>query len=146
MAIAMGTLLIGGASNADAPPGRYTIITTNTIAGGAVADTRTGLTWQRTVPVSTYTWNQAVAYCPTLGTGWRTPSIKELMTIVDFTKAMPAIDVAAFPGTPSERFWSSSMWVGAASSAWNVDFSEGKTKSSDAGSQLTFANRVRCVR
>jgi hypothetical protein len=65
------------------------------------------------------------------------------VTLVDERASQPAIDLKAFPGTPSDSFWTSSLFGSARSTeAWHVTF--------DHGSALygffkeTF--RVRCVR
>jgi hypothetical protein len=83
---------------------------------------------------------EAKAYCASLSlggvSGWRLPAVMELRTIVDLTRTSPSIDVAAFPGTPSEHFWTSSPY------AWDVDFVDGYSYSLDVG----FHYRVRCVR
>lgn len=96
----VATLCIGSAAwwgsglRADAPPSRY-VIDMET-----VADTRTGLVWQRQVePAPNYA--EPTAYCRGLtiaGGGWRAPSTKELLTLVDPTRYDPALDPTAFPG------------------------------------------------
>jgi hypothetical protein len=126
-------------ARADAPAGRYTI------ANGTVYDTKTKLTWQQTVPSSTYTWANAKTYCSGLslaGTGWRLPTAKELQTIVDESRTSPSIDTTAFPSTPSSNFWSSSPLAGSSSYAWYVNFYVGYADSID----VSYTYVVRCVR
>src|SRR5687768_6597817 len=80
---------------------------------GTVLDPATGLLWQQTVAPQRFSWQAAKTYCSQLmldGTGWRLPTFDELFTIVDRTR-QPAIDMVAFPGTPSKDFWSSSTSV-----------------------------------
>jgi hypothetical protein len=50
------------------------------------------------------------------------PNVKELSSITDKTRVSPAIDVTAFPATPSSRFWTSTPYAGNAASAWYVGF------------------------
>jgi hypothetical protein len=134
--------LPASSARANAPAGRYAI------AGGTVTDTATKLVWQQAVDPAQYTWAQAQSYCAGLalaGGGWRVPSVKELMTLVDFSVALPApaIDATAFPGMPSPPFfWSSSPLVAAPSSAWYVYFDYGSTNAT----VVTTSYHVRCVR
>ncbi len=133
-------------AGASAPDGRYTY-TTGSVT---VRDTKTGLTWQRATPTALYAWADAKTYCASAdvstalgGTGWRLPTMRELMTLLDYSMATGArIDPAAFPGTPLSSFWSASLLAGFSTSAWYVDFSAGVP--STRANTLTFY--VRCVR
>jgi hypothetical protein len=128
-------------AGADAPPGRYTV------ANGTVKDNRTGLLWQQTVDPGSYTQNAANTFCSGLNlgghaTGWRLPSVAELLSIADASVYNPAIDATAFPGTPVDYFWTSSPYVGISGVAWIVDFYSGGS----GAFPPTNAYRVRCVR
>jgi hypothetical protein len=134
-------LMLDPTSRASAPLGRY--IVTN----GSVVDTETRLTWQQPVSSSQYTQAQAKAYCASLaspGKPWRVPTFRELLSIVDFSVALPgpAIDTAAFPGTPTGYFWTATPYVGAANSVWVVLFSGGFA----TNQPMSNTNYVRCVR
>jgi hypothetical protein len=112
-----------------------------------VTDNLTGLMWQQTVPSGTYTWAQAVAYCPTLNlaghSDWRLPSRIELVSIVDLgVSSGPMINSTYFPSTPAYWFWSASPVAGSPSSAWSVAFFFGYTHDVD----FTLTYNVRCVR
>ncbi len=75
----------------------------------AVHDTFTGLTWQRTVLASDTTSEAARSYCAGLeggGEGWRVPAYKELLTLVDPTRANPALD-PVFPAVPDSMLFRS---------------------------------------
>jgi hypothetical protein len=117
---------------------------------GTVRDDVTCLVWQRDVSENTCSWTEANDYCsslPLAGGGWRLPTRIELVSLVDFTKAAPGptIDEAAFPNTPSEEFWSSSLvaeTVAGTTFAWYVYFSSGATSEYE----LFVKSRVRCVR
>jgi hypothetical protein len=125
-----------------APAGRYTT------ASGTVSDIKTKLTWQQMAPAAAFTLTDAKTYCELTagmslaGTGWRLPTVKELLTILDYShSSAPFIDRSAFPSTPSAPFLSSTptagRWAGA---AWWVGFD-------GSGAQGTGgANLVRCVR
>jgi hypothetical protein len=121
----------------------------DTGAPGVVVDRVTGLAWQRDVGASTYVWADALAACAALsldGTGsgaWRLPSLLELVSIVDFTQASPAVDPDAFPSTPADSFWTSTPVAGSAGDAWYVNFSTGF---SYQGHQAFLPLLVRCVR
>jgi hypothetical protein len=125
-------------SPATAPAGRYTI------ADGTVYDTQTKLTWQQVIPTSLYTWADAKTYCASLslnGAGWRLPGTGEIQTIVD-ESTNPSIDGDAFPMTPSEYFWTSSVVVEDPTRAWTAFFTNGSTYSF----VMTAEKNVRCVR
>ena len=114
-----------------------------TSGSGTVFDARTQLTWQEPIPSERYAWEEAGEYCASLalpGTGWRLPSINELQTLVD-DSVNPSIDKTAFPGTPSEYFWSSSPVIDDATRAWTAFFTNGSTYSF-----AKTAKNVRCVR
>ena len=113
---------------------------------GTVTDNVTGLMWQQAVPATTYTWADAVAYCPTLtlaGHGdWRLPSVIELASIVDLGQSDTSIDSTYFPSTPGNWFWSSSPLAGLPAAAWGVSFASGSTYYYDCA----ISSPVRCVR
>lgn len=94
-----------------------------------VADSQSGLIWQRDVGG--------------FASGWRLPTKWELETLVDVSTSNPAIDSTAFPGTPSEPFWTSTLYASSGSgSAWLIYFYDGH--SNYYGMPLSY--RVRCVR
>ena len=112
-----------------------------------VIDSVTNLEWQRAVPASSYTWTGARNYCSGLTldgrSDWRLPSTIELMSLVDYGRAMaPYIDPSAFPSTPSATFWGSHGSV--PELAWRVDFSTGRVNGNV--DFVTGTGRVRCVR
>jgi hypothetical protein len=124
---------------ATAPAGHFVI------GDGFVTDTGTKLVWQRDLSTDAYAWADADAYCAGLdlaGQGWRLPTIKELLTLVDETRTSPAIDLRAFPGETGEYVWSSSRVADAKSERWSVGFRFGF----DAAVKATTKQRVRCVR
>jgi hypothetical protein len=126
-------------SAADAHPGRYVV------RPGTVYDTKTKLTWQKVPGPTSYTWADANTYCGQLDLDamkWRLPSVKELETLVDSSRTSPAIDLAAFPNTPSQFFWTASLVTHFPSNGWTVDFNRG----SENFFPLTSTQLVRCVR
>lgn len=119
-----------------------------TTSAATVLDGITGLEWQRTVDALAYTYTAAVSYCDSLAlddkTDWRMPTRIELLSIVDFARSNPSIDPSAFPGTPSERFWTSTVRTAAPQfGRWSVGFQYG---GDTYGYDESATQRVRCVR
>jgi Protein of unknown function (DUF1566) len=141
LAGALCALLLARA-DASAPPLRYT----RDASAGTVVDHATGLSWQLAVADGSYAQADAVAHCessPLAGGGWRLPTVKELLTLVDITVASPAIDSAVFPGTPAEMFWTTTpQAVTSGGSYWTVSFDYGGTQA--RSTEMPF--RARCVR
>lgn len=125
---------------ADAPVGRYSITDTT------VYDTKTLLTWQRVVPIPTYTWIGAEWYCANLSlnglTGWRLPTIKEFHTIVDDWYEDPSIDRNAFPNTRVAYYWTSILSPYDPAVHYTVGFSRGQLYPGNTTDYMS----VRCVR
>ena len=104
------------------------------ILAASVRDETTHLVWERTVRPMKRTWQQGRDYCDTLvldgQSDWRLPKRIELISLVDYGAASPAINAVAFPGTAVDLYWTDSL--DAANSvtnptykAWVVDFSDG---------------------
>jgi len=112
---------------------------------GTVTDNVTRLMWQQATPPDTFEFTQAGAFCQGLTLGghddWRLPSMIELVSIADLGRSNPAIDTTVFPGTPSDPFWSSTVW-GTSASAEAIAFDRGNTRQLSMEMRL----RVRCVR
>ena len=111
-----------------------------------VRDNQTGLLWQRNMAVpnpsctgvsthfssfagSACTWSEANNYCQSArweGRTWRLPTVVELQSLVNHTKAPPnpLIDTTLFPSTPADRFWTSE---GASPNAYSVCFCSGNS-------------------
>jgi hypothetical protein len=127
-----------GIARANAPAGRFT--TTSEV----VTDNVTGLKWQANV-LSTFDHPSAVAYCASLGiggfaAGWRLPTSKELVSLVDFRATSLLMDTTAFPpSTPAAPYWASEAW--ATTDFMVVDFSNGTVSEANANGSL----HVRCV-
>jgi hypothetical protein len=73
---------------------------------------------------------------------WRLPTVRELETIVDFSRVGPAVDPEYFPNTPDSYYWSATPYSGDRSVAWYVSFNHG----SASHGFRDFALHVRLVR
>ena len=110
-------------------------------------DTKTGLTWQDNSASETVEkdWSDAKNYCKNLTLSgkndWRLPSIKELQSIVNIEKYVPAIK-SGFKHVASNGYWSASQYVSDSSYAWEVSFYNGYTYYFKQSNK----NYVRCVR
>jgi hypothetical protein len=116
------------------PTTRYQV---SNLGTATVTDTRTGLVWQRNVDSKLYSLGGANAYCVALGTGWRVPTKKELLTSVD--PELVGLDATVFPGTPAGAFWSVSPIVNNPGRYWSVLKVTSESPEDDQ-------NYVRCVR
>jgi hypothetical protein len=109
---------------------------------GTVADTRTGLMWKQcsegqswspgtcSGTPSRFTWSQALAQAEAATfagyADWRVPNIKELSSLVEDCRVLPAINDVLFPNTPGWAFWSVSPSAQYWDDAWYVSFSYGQ--------------------
>lgn len=88
---------------------------------------------------------EALKACATLDlmgfSDWRAPTIRELLSIVDYNRYDPAVDPAHFKG-PSGWTWSSTLAKAPSGCAWGVGLDGGYSFRGSVGSR----NRVRAVR
>jgi hypothetical protein len=125
----------------------WAAITGFLVAGGMAKDERTGLMWQdnRFVESERVNFSQAERLCRDLRLGgytdWRIPTIKELLTIIDYNKYDPAI-LDGFSIAESRYYWSSTQYMGDPDKVWGIDFKDGATD----GNGKSYDRRVRCVR
>ncbi len=56
---------------------------------------------------------------------WRLPTLKELVTLVDYSRVNPSIDTSFFPDTVSFYYWSSTTSANYTNGAWLVPFDYG---------------------
>jgi len=114
-----------------------------------VVDNITGLMWQDNKEVSTNKreWDLSTAYCNELVLGgyqdWRVPNIKELQSIVSFSKSFPSLD-PKFKNVASTTniYWTSSQSTKIDNSIWTVRFNYGYTMHLDKDVRYY----IRCVR
>jgi hypothetical protein len=132
---ALAILLSVASARAHAPEGRYGVV------AGGVLDTKTHLTWQNPAPIQA-SWDYGHAYCGTLGSGWRLPTIKELETLVDYSVVGAPTADPIFADTQPLQYWSSTPMRTSTDYAWTVDFKYGST----VRDQRTNVHFIRCVR
>jgi len=100
------------------------------IDGDIVIDRTTGFEWSReNVPGGLMKWTAAKEACKKLTLGghsdWRLPTIRELLTLVDYERSNPAIDVNAFK-CESSWYWTNTPLASSPGEyAWVVNFSFG---------------------
>lgn len=111
--------------------------------GDSVKDKRTGLTWKRCSEGQV--WSDSSNSCDgelvqrnwleatqQVSDGWRLPNIKELVSIMEYGCANPAINLSVFPATPVGSYWSStaatrSPFREVSGSTWNLTTQDGTT-------------------
>ena len=134
---------------------KYTVYNGGVETSSYTVDNITGLMWVTNpgdmsggqyVSSGTYTWENALNKCESLSyatyTDWRLPNIKELQSIVDYSRLNPSIDPAYFLNTLNSYYWSATTYVPATTSAWYVYFGPGTIYFNDKAT----AYFVRCVR
>jgi len=120
-------------SGSGSPAQRYVV--QDSAPNGIVHDLETGLEWeQQASSDSAHTFSAAQSYCSALdlnGTGWRVPSLPELMTLQSYISVffsgigMDLIDEEAFPGTDTVGFFWTSSPVTGTSRVWALSFGSG---------------------
>ena len=115
---------------------------------GTVTDNTTGLVWQQQDGGQTITNTKATVYCQDLslsGSGWRLPSIGELVGIVNYDRVAPSID-PIFIGTQSRNganYASSTSWAGNPNGFCGLNFFAGFAGCNGINS---INYNVKCVR
>jgi hypothetical protein len=111
-----------------------------------VTDNHTGLVWQLGDTSNTYTYSQASKQCASFksteaATGWRLPSVIELMTLIDNGVDLPSIH-PFFKAAQSTNYWTTTPTATTTNLAWTVKFDYGEVIPLLMDSALP----VRCVR
>jgi hypothetical protein len=116
-----------------------------------IVDTQTLLMWEANSDVKEASWEEAVKYCEELEYGgygkgyWRLPSAIELYSLVDITKANPAID-STFEDIKYgyfENYWTRS--VNNNGYAVTINFALGTTNYNYVTSESYKSFNVMCV-
>ena len=113
--------------------------------GDTVTDHKTGLIWQRGDDGQYRNWDAAGQYCADLSLGgkrdWRLPSMDELLTIVDYSRFLPAINPVF--DCNDDYYWSSTLSAEYPQEGrWPVRFTDGYAQVAS----MAITAYVRCVR
>jgi hypothetical protein len=138
------TFCIGGTGQ----DGEYTInppsYTDN--GDGTITDNVTGLLWQKS-DYGYANWADANSYCANLAlggqTGWRLPTLMELISIVDFGAITPAINTTYF-SKAQYYYWTSTPYTSDPAFTWTVDFDRGNADHT-YNNGTSYQHFVRCV-
>jgi len=89
-------------------------------------------------------WNDAIEFCKNLEegnlTGWRLPTIQELISLINFTEINPASD----RNLKSAFYWSSTPYAYYTARAWLVYFYNGSVNDSNKSNSY-YVRAVRYV-
>ena len=120
-----------------------------------IVDTKTRLTWERSVTSTTADWDTADDYCR-LTFGGRLPTIKELLTLFDEEphdeydgQLVPVyIDPDAFGyKTPVDApYWTSTPANTQGTQVWTLDFKSGEMTAAPKAATTTDKRHYRCVK
>lgn len=123
---------------------------------GTVTDTRTGLMWKQCAEGQSgascsigaalqFSWSGALNHAKSSDFAgyddWRLPNVKELSSLVEECRWVPAINTNRFPNSPSWYFWSGSPYAPDSNHTWYVYFFSG-----DANFWRSYDFHVRLVR
>jgi hypothetical protein len=137
--------LPAGANSVIPPTGERDELLTVVISEGAVFDNATGRIWQREASAALSDWSTANAYCQGLLlealSGWRLPSARELIDIVDYSRRDPALDGSTFRGGASRNFWAYDADASGGGGHWYMSAADGTTGLASNSSALA----VRCL-
>lgn len=82
-----------------------------------------GLEWSETLAEGEdITFEAAEAAIAELGEGWRMPTRKELESLVDTSRHLPAINTEKFPDTQNDCYWTSTPCAWNDAAVWVVHF------------------------
>ena len=125
-------------------------IVLSNMGSAAVLDRETGLVWERSPSTSTISWLDASFHCINLDaggrTGWRLPTIPELMSLVDRSVSPPGVALPSghpFGNVQANGYWSATSLARNAIFAWHVAFGNSGLVGSNSKS---FGDHAWCVR
>ncbi len=163
LAVMLGLLLAGGAAWGQAEAARSSAGEGQTKHGAdpysgcssasgrfhraevGVVDCAQRVIWAAQDNGSDLDWNQANAWCGSLGGGWQLPSVAQLQSLYDDSK--PWVDNVGKPATDLIRLSRSAFWSAerdGSTEAWYVSLRQGQQRSTDLS--YSTNERALCVR
>ncbi|MBS2014162.1 MAG: DUF1566 domain-containing protein [Deltaproteobacteria bacterium] len=110
-------------------------------------DVRTGVTWQRKAFPGIQGFDAAKASCAALSiegaSGWRLPTVRELVTLIDEAREVVPMVPTIFDAGPKARYWSQTIRANPATAAYAVDMDTANVHQEQIASAEMA---VRCVR
>ncbi len=117
--------------------------------GAAVLDRETGLVWERSPDPTVHTWYNQSIHCLDSNTGgrtgWRLPTIQELLSLVDRSRANPALPTGhPFINVQPSLYWSATTYAQVTSGAYIVYMPLGRVQVGEFKAANTYL--AWCVR
>jgi hypothetical protein len=117
---------------------------------GTIMDKNTGLTWLKKPSQKKYTWQQAKEYAENLNFAgrdtWRLPTLKELISIEDFSEGWPYVDTEIFDLGDAQigkhmQYWSNDLYKAGTThtgleTAFSLNFATGHIKGYPTGNEI----------
>ncbi len=116
--------------------------------GAVIKDNKRGLMWEESYHSADVKvdFAEAKRYCRDLNLSgfqdWRVPTLFELLSIVDFTRAKPAIKAPFKQVKKDGSYWTVTPYVRESEERWVVSFKDGAT----SNAAENYDRYVRCVR
>jgi hypothetical protein len=99
--------------------------------------------WQDDSTIATgRSYDVAITQCTDKGNGWKLPTLRQLQSLIDFSKSTNGVLSDMFINRVSDNFWSSISDATDTSNAWFVNFDDGYQSSNYKSSNYY----VRCVK
>lgn len=109
-------------------------------ADGTVTDLLTSLIWSQLPFADSLSWEDALRYADSLSAGghgdWRLPNVREIQSLADYSRSMPAVNTTFFTGVAAGKYWSSTTLPNQTTKAWYLDTRFGITTYSEKTSRL----------
>lgn len=119
---------------------------------GTITDSKTNLIWTKNANLlmTTKNWQQAIDYAGNLNrsgySDWRLPSIKELISLIDYAKMSPVLSKEyPFMNVQPNSYWSSTTNANHLTDAWLVNMWDGRVYFSRKSFNFYYVWPVRTI-